>query len=190
MQYHFDSLYARSADGQNFYGLLELMQSDENIRLAYRNIKRNTGSKTAGCDKLTIQDIKPLSVLNVIETIQGMFEQYTPQAVRRVFITKENAKKRHLGIPTIWDRLFQQCILQVLEPIYEAKFYTHIYVCIPKRNTHHAKARMLSLIIRSCLYHFVDLDIKVFFDIVDHVKLLKHMWSLGIRDKALLSIIS
>src|SRR5690625_1041397 len=190
MQYHFDSLYARSADGQNFYGLLELMQSDENIRLAYRNIKRNTGSKTAGCDKLTIQDIKPLSVLNVIETIQGMFEQYTPQAVRRVFITKENGKKRPLGIPTIWDRLFQQCILQVLEPICEAKFYKHSYGFRPNRNTHHAKARMETLINRACLYHCVDVDIKGFFDNVDHAKLLKQMWSLGIRDKALLSIIS
>lgn len=190
MQYHFDSLYARSADGQNFYGLLELMQSDENIRLAYRNIKRNTGSKTAGCDKLTIQDIKPLSVLNVIETIQGMFEQYTPEAVRRVFITKENGKKRPLGIPTIWDRLFQQCVLQVLEPICEAKFYKHSYGFRPNRNTHHAKARMETLINRACLYHCVDVDIKGFFDNVDHAKLLKQMWSLGIRDKALLSIIS
>ena len=55
MQPHFDSLYARSADGQNFYGLLDLMQSDENIRLAYRNIKRNTGSKTAGYDGLRLK---------------------------------------------------------------------------------------------------------------------------------------
>ena len=63
MQYHFDSLYAQSADGQNFYGLLDLMQSDENIRLAYRNIKRNTGSRTAGYDELTIEDISQLSVV-------------------------------------------------------------------------------------------------------------------------------
>ena len=48
MQDYFDSLYAQSVNGQNFYGLIELMSSDENIRLAYRNIKRNTGSKTAG----------------------------------------------------------------------------------------------------------------------------------------------
>ena len=121
MQSHFDSLYAQSANGQNFYGLLDLMQSDENIRLAYRNIKRNTGSKTAGYDGLTIEDIKQLSVSEVVSTIQQMFEHYTPQAVRRVFIPKANGKTRPLGIPTIWDRLFQQCILQVLEPICEAK---------------------------------------------------------------------
>jgi len=190
MQSHFDSLYAQSDNGQNFYGLLDLMQSDENIRLAYRHIKRNTGSKTAGYDGLTIEDIKKLSVLEVVSTIQQMFEHYRPQAVRRVFIPKANGKTRPLGIPTIWDRLFQQCILQVLEPICEARFYKHSYGFRPNRSTHHAKARFETLINRACLYHCVDVDIKGFFDNVDHAKLLKQMWSLGIRDKALLSIIS
>ncbi len=190
MQYHFDSLYAQSANGQNFYGLIDLMQSDDNIRLAYRNIKRNTGSKTAGYDGLTIEDIKHFSVSEVVSTIQRMFEHYTPKAVRRVFIPKANGKTRPLGIPTIWDRLFQQCILQVLEPICEAKFYKHSYGFRPNRNTHHAKARFETLINRACLYHCVDVDIKGFFDNVDHAKLIKQMWSLGIRDKALLSIIS
>jgi len=190
MQYHFDTLYAQSANGQNFYGLLDLMQSDENIRLAYRNIKRNTGSKTAGYDGLTIEDIKQLSVSEVISNIQRMFKYYTPQAVRRVFIPKANGKTRPLGIPTIWDRLFQQCILQVLEPICEARFYKHSYGFRPNRSTHHAKARFETLINRACLYHCVNVDIKGFFDNVDHAKLIKQMWSFGIRDKALLSIIS
>jgi retron-type reverse transcriptase len=165
MQSHFDCLYSRSADGQNFYGLLDLMQSDENIRLAYRNIKRNTGSKTAGYDGLTIEDIKQLSVSEVVSTIQRMFEHYTPQAVRRVFIPKANGKTRPLGIPTIWDRLFQQCILQVLEPICEARFYKHNYGFRPNRSTHHAKARFETIINRACLYHCVDVDIKGFSDI-------------------------
>ncbi|WP_233505371.1 hypothetical protein [Sporosarcina sp. BI001-red] len=68
MQYHFDSLYAQSANGQNFYELLDLMQSDGNIRLAHRNIKRNTGSKTCGYDELTIEDISHLSVVEVVST--------------------------------------------------------------------------------------------------------------------------
>lgn len=190
MQYHFDSLYAQSANGQNFYGLLDLMQSDENIRLAYRNIKRNTGSRTAGYDELTIEDISQLSVGEVVSTIQRMFGRYTPKAVRRVFIPKANGKTRPLGIPTIWDRLFQQCILQVLEPICEARFYKHSYGFRPNRSTHHAKSRFETLINRACLYHCIDVDIKGFFDNVNHAKLLRQMWSLGIRDKALLSIIS
>src|SRR5690625_1357703 len=116
MQHRFDNLYAQSVDGQNFYDLMYLISSNENIRLAYRNVKRNTGSKTAGRNKLTIDDIKTLSVEEVIEHVQSMFESYKPDSVRRVFIDKGNGKLRPLGIPTIWDRIVQQCILQVLEP--------------------------------------------------------------------------
>lgn len=190
MQTQFDTLYARSANGQNFYDLIDLMQSSENIRLAYRNIKKNTGSKTAGFDGQTIEDIKRLPLEAVVSTIQKMFAQYCTQAVRRVFIPKENGKTRPLGIPTIWDRLLQQCILQVLEPICEARFYKHSYGFRPNRSTHHAKARFETLVNRACLYHCVDVDIQGFFDNVNHAKLLKQMWTMGIRDKALLSIIS
>ena len=74
MQDCFDNLYAQSVNGQNFYDLMKLISSKENIRLAYRNIKRNTGSKTAGTDKLTIDDISYLSVEDVIEQVQKMFQ--------------------------------------------------------------------------------------------------------------------
>lgn len=190
MQHCFDNLYAQSVDGQNFYDLMKLISSNENIRLAYRNIKGNTGSKTAGSDGLTIEDVKDLSVEEVIEKVQQMLGSYEPQKVRRVFIPKANGKVRPLGIPSIWDRLFQQCLLQVLEPICEAKFHKHSYGFRPNRSTHHAKARFEFLINQSGLHHCVDVDIKGFFENVNHSKLLKQIWSLGIRDKALLSIIS
>ena len=190
MQHCFDNLYAQSVNGQNFYDLMKLISSDENIRLAYRNIKRNTGSKTAGTDKLTIEDVKCLSVEEVIQKVQNNLQSYVPQKVRRVFIPKSNGKVRPLGIPTIWDRMFQQCILQVLEPICEAKFHKHSYGFRPNRSTHHAKARFESLINLAGLYHCIDVDIRGFFDNVNHSKLLKQIWSLGIRDKSLLSIIS
>lgn len=190
MQDCFDTLYAQSVNGYTFYGLTEIMSSNENIRLAYRNIKRNTGSKTAETDKLTIEDIKHLSVEEVIARIQKMFLRYEPQKVRRVFIPKANGKTRPLGIPTIWDRIFQQCILQVLEPICEAKFHKHSYGFRPNRSTHHAKARFEFLINQTGLYHCIDVDIKGFFDNVNHSKLLKQIWTLRIKDKSLLSIIS
>lgn len=190
MQDCLDSLYAQSVSGHHFYDLTELMCSKDNIRLAYRNIKRNTGSKTAGTDKLTINDILHLTVEDVIAKVQSMFKRYEPQAVRRVFIPKGKGKTRPLGIPTIWDRIFQQCILQILEPICEAKFHKHSYGFRPNRSTHHAKARLEFLINQTGLHHCVDVDIKGFFDNVNHGKLLKQMWSLGIRDKSLLSIIS
>jgi len=190
MQHCFDNLYAQSVNGQNFYDLMELISSNENIRLAYRNIKRNTGSKTAGTNKLTIDDIKNLSVEDVVEHVQTMLKAYKPESVRRVFIPKANGKVRPLGIPTIWDRIFQQCILQVLEPICEAKFHKHSYGFRPNRSTHHAKARFESLMNMVGLYHCIDVDIKGFFDNVHHSKLLKQIWSIGVKDKALLSIIS
>ncbi|WP_412547164.1 group II intron reverse transcriptase/maturase [Peribacillus simplex] len=190
MQHCFDNLYTQSVDGQNFYDLMKLISSNENIRLAYRNIKRNTGSKTAGTNKLTIDDIKYLSVEEVLKHVRNMFQAYEPESVRRVFIPKTNGKVRPLGIPTIWDRIIQQCILQVLEPICEAKFHKHSYGFRPNRSTHHAKARLESLINMVGLYHCIDVDIKGFFDNVHHSKLLKQVWSLGIKDKALLSIIS
>ena len=190
MQHCFDNLYAQSVDGQNFYDLMKLISSNENIRLAYRNIKKNTGSKTAGSNKLTIDDIKFLSVEKVVEHVKIMFQAYEPESVRRVFIPKANGKVRPLGIPTIWDRILQQCILQVLEPICEAKFHKHSYGFRPNRSTHHAKARLESLVNMVGLYHCIDVDIKGFFDNVHHSKLLKQIWSLGIKDKPLLSIIS
>ena len=123
-----------------------MISSNENIRLAYRNIKRNTGSKTAGTNKLTINDINYLSVEEVIENVQNMFQRYKPQNVTTCFYSKANGKVRPLGIPTIWDRIVQQCILQVLEPICEAKFHKHSYGFRPNRSTHHAKARFEFLI--------------------------------------------
>lgn len=190
MEQIFDKLYSRSRNGNYFYNLIELMTTEENIRLAYRNIKNNTGSTTAGVDNLTILDIRKVAVDDVVRKIKSMFEWYQPQAVRRVYIPKPNGKKRPLGIPTIWDRIFQQCILQVLDPIMEAKFHNHSYGFRPNRSTHHAISRMNALINRYGLYHCIDVDIKGFFDNVNHGKLLKQMWTLGIREKKLLSIIS
>lgn len=192
MQSIMDGLYQQSRNGDNFYKLIELMKKDENIRLAYRNIKRNMGSLTAGTDGMTINDIKVLLVDEVIEKVKRMFDWYEPQPVKRVFIPKPNGDRRPLGIPTIWDRLFQQCVLQILEPICEAKFHNHSYGFRPNRSTHHALARMKSLVNNqgNGFHYCVDIDIKSFFDNVHHGKLLKQLWTLGIRDKRLLSIIS
>ena len=187
----FDELYANSRNGNNFYKLMDLISSNDNIRLAYRNIKTNKGSKTAGVDGLTIKDIQKLNDLEVIAEVKKRLKNYQPKAVKRVFIPKEGTdKKRPLGIPTIWDRLIQQCILQILEPICEAKFHPHSYGFRPNRSSHHAFSRVVSLINIGKQHYCVDIDIKGFFDNVNHGKLLKQMWTLGIRDKAVLSVIS
>lgn len=185
-----DELYKQSQEGKYFRKLIEIMTSENNILLAYRNIKRNKGSNTPGTDGLTMKDIAVLPPDEVISRIRSMFDNYEPQPVRRKLIPKPNSKKRPLGIPCIWDRLFQQCILQVLEPICEAKFHKHSYGFRPNRSAHHAIARMNYLIYKVELHHCVDIDIEGFFDNVNHSKLLKQLWTIGIRDKKLLSIIS
>ncbi|OAA85383.1 group II intron reverse transcriptase/maturase [Clostridium ljungdahlii] len=186
----FDELYRKSLSGKKFDNLLSLILNEQNILLAYRNIKKNKGSKTKGTNENTIIEIGENNPKKLIQYVVGRLSNYEPHSVRRVEIPKENGKIRPLGIPTIEDRLIQQCIKQILEPICEAKFYNHSYGFRPNRSTHHAIARAMTLANIGKLHYVVDVDIKGFFDNVDHSKLLKQLWSMGIQDKNLLCIIS
>lgn len=163
--------------------------SESNILLAYRNIKNNKGSKTVGTDNKNIEYLKALKKDEFLELIQNKFSNYMPKSVRRVEIEKQGGGLRPLGIPCIDDRIIQQYIKQVLEPICEAKFHKHSYGFRPNRSTSHAIARCMRLMNISKLHYVVDIDIKGFFDNVNHSKLKKQLWELGIRDKNLLSIL-
>ena len=190
MQKVLDGLYADSKTGKAFTKLMPIIMSEENIRLAYRNLKANSGSRTPGADGKTIDDLKRWNDTDLIRNIQKSFEWYTPGKVRRVEIPKDNGKTRPLGIPAIKDGLIQQCVLQVLEPICEAKFFERSNGFRPNRSAEYAIAQSMTMIQQRNLHYVVDIDIKGFFDNVSHGKLLKQMWSIGIREKKLLSIIS
>lgn len=185
----FDDLYEKSQKGYKFNNLLDVIKDPRNIELAYRNIKKNKGSKTKGANKSTIIDIGNECTEEIVRYVQRRLEHYEPHMVKRVEIPKSNGKTRPLGIPTIEDRLVQQCIYQVLEPICEAKFYKHSYGFRPNRSTHHAVSRAMYLINQKQLHYVVDVDIKGFFDNVNHGKLLKQIWTMGIQDKNLICII-
>ena len=189
MQKTFDKLYADSKKGKVFNHLMETIESEENIKLAYRTIKKNTGSNTAGVDKRTIKSLAKLSEEDYVRLIRKQFSNYHPRPVRRVDIPKPNGKTRPLGIPTIIDRVVQQCVMQVMEPICEARFSDNSYGFRPNRSTEHAIAQCMRLIQVQHMYHVVDLDIKGFFDNINHTKLIRQIWALGIRDKKLLCII-
>ena len=191
MQETFDRLYELSIEG-NTKGidLYRIITSESNILLAYRIIKSNKGSKTAGVDDLTIDNFKFMNAKIFVEFIRKELQNYRPQTVRRVDIPKPNGKTRPLGIPSMRDRLIQQMFKQVLEPICEARFYKHSYGFRPNRSTEHAIARC-NLVAHICKCHYVvDVDIQGFFDNVNHTKLLKQLFTIGISDKRVLSVIS
>jgi len=189
LQSTFDGLYADSLNGKVFQNLMGLIASEENIKLAYRTIKGNKGSGTPGVDKRTIRHLASMEEERFVRLIQKQFSWYKPRPVRRVEIPKPNGKTRPLGIPTIVDRIVQQCILQVLEPICEAKFHERSNGFRPNRSTEHAIAQCCRLMQIQHLHYAVDLDIHGFFDNVNHGKLMRQMWELGIRDKKLLCIV-
>jgi RNA-directed DNA polymerase len=186
----FMDLYDRATKHESFKYLYDIITSRENILLSYRTIKSNKGSKTPGTDGKTINDIEKLSDNELVIEIQNKLKNYCPKKVRRKLIEKDNGKWRPLGIPCILDRIIQQCFKQVLEPIMEAHFYKHSYGFRPLRSTHHAMARVQSLINQASLHYVVDIDIEGFFDNINHTLLIKQLWNLGIQDKKVLACIS
>ncbi len=184
-----DELYADSLSGKIFNHLMEIISCPENIKLAYRAIKKNGGSNTPGTDKRNIKFFAQMGEEDYVNYITKLMDSYHPKWVKRVEIPKPNGKKRPLGIPCMEDRIVQQCILQVLEPICEAKFSDNSYGFRPNRSAENAMAEVYRLVNLSHMQFVVDFDIKGFFDNVNHRKLMRQLWTLGIRDTKLLQVI-
>lgn len=183
------ALFEESKAGKNFNNLAKLVVCQENILLAYRNVRGNKGADTPGTDGLTMKDVDSMTAKEVIEKVRTKFNWYNPKPVRRVEIPKPNGKKRPLGIPTIWDRILQQCILQVLEPVCEAKFLWNSKGFRPNKSAEDAIASFMYNINRRHMTWVVDVDIKGFFDNVNHTKLMRLVWNMGIHDKQLLVVL-
>ena len=191
MQVILDKLYWRSKHNiTKGIDLLSIITSEENIMLAYRTIKSNKGSKTAGADGKTIEDFKIKAKETFILEIRNRLEDFQPNGVRRVEILKKNGKKRPLGIPTMLDRIIGQMFLQVLTPICEAKFYDHSYGFRDNRSAHHAIQRCHHLINTAKCHYVIDVDVKSFFDEVNHAKLMSQLYTIGVKDRRVLAILS
>jgi len=189
MQDVFDRLYEQSCKNFKFRNLMQYIFDENNILLAFRNIRKNKGSTTVGTDNVDISQYMEMGTDKFVTYFKHEFTNYVPKSVKRVVIPKANGKTRPLGIPCMKDRIIQQCIKQVLEPICEAKFHQHSYGFRPNRSTNHAIARCMKLMNKGQLHYVVDIDIKGFFDNVNHAKLKKQLWNMGIQDKKLISII-
>ena len=190
-----DLLYEKSGQKVSFTGLLEAMVNEVTIVTAIHNIKSNKGSKTAGVDKMKINRYLQMPKEELIQLIQSSFQNYKPKPARRVYIPKSNGKQRPLGIPTMLDRMIQECVRIIIEPICEAKFYPHSYGFRPYRSQKHAIRDIANVITAGCRspdqpVWAVEGDIKGCFDHIDHRLLLQKLWRMGIHDKRVLKIIS
>ena len=140
------------------------------VKEAYRKVKANQGS--AGVDKESLEEFQADLLGNLYKLWNRLSSgSYFPKPVREVSIPKANGSKRKLGIPTVSDRIAQQVIKAYLEPRLEAVFDNNSYGYRPLKSAHQA-IKAVSENIRS--YDWViDMDIKSFFDEVDHELLLK-----------------
>lgn len=164
------------------------------IVTAVHNIKSNKGSKTAGVDEIKMDSYLQMPKQELIDLIRRKFHKYQPKPARRVYIPKSNGKQRPLGIPSAIDRVVQECMRIVLEPICEAQFYPHSYGFRPYRAQKHAIRDIVNVINAGCRspdqpVWAVEGDIKGCFDNINHRLLLQKLWRMGIHDKRVLSII-
>lgn len=190
-----DLLYLKSEQGVTFTGLLEAMTNEVTIVTAIHNIKSNKGSKTVGADNTNMDKYLQMPKDELIKLIQSSFQNYKAKPTRRVYIEKSNGKKRPLGIPTVLDRIIQECIRIIIEPICEARFYPHSYGFRPYRAQKHAIVDIVNVINASSKSQdqpvwAVEGDIKGCFDNINHRLLLQKLWHIGIHDKRVIKIIS
>lgn len=151
--------------------MIQELTSKKNLNQAFRQVYRNKGA--AGIDNVQITGLQ--SILQAHgKQYSGQIErgEYQVSPILGVEIPKSNGKKRLLGIPTVVDRVFQQALHQVLQPVFEPDFQKHSYGFRPKRNAHQAVAQSLENI-NSGYQNIVDIDLKSFFDEVAHDVLLE-----------------
>lgn len=173
-----------------FKGILEVIASETVILTAIHKLKGNKGSKTAGVDGNVVNDIIQLPYQEVLSLVRKQLENYRPRQIRRVYIPKaDSEEKRPLGIPTMIDRIIQECVRSVIEPIIEPQFFNHSYGFRPMRDTHMAMERIKDIVYKTGFHWIVEGDISKFFDNVNHTILIKRLWGMGIRDQRVLMII-
>lgn len=173
-----------------FTNLYSLMHWDYWIQCAAEAVLARPGSSTAGIDGTTRDNFKK----NYEQEIQVLVESlkkktYQPQPVRRVYIPKANGKKRPLGIPVLRDRIVQEALRAILDPIYETDFQPYSFGFRKGRCTMDAIAVVMSLAGPTQKYYYViEGDIKGYFDTVHHRKLLSILKQ-RIADKDILDLI-
>lgn len=157
-------------EGETNMELLEQILAKENLNQAYKKVVSNKG--VAGVDGITVYDVnKYIKENSEILLNQIRKRKYKPQPVKRVQIPKENGKMRNLGIPTVFDRIIQQAMVQILSPIFEEQFSETSYGFRPKRSCENAVVKALEYL-NDGYEWIVDIDLEKFFDTVDQDRLI------------------
>ncbi len=168
------------------HGVMEAVCSAENMQRAYKQVKRNKG--VSGIDGMEVGEFAGWYSRNGDTLRHSLLRgSYIPQGVKTVEIPKPNGGVRRLGIPTVIDRVIQQAIAQVLSPIYERTFSDSSYGFRPGRSAPQA-VRKGSEYVAVGRGIVGDIDLKNFFDVVNHDRLM-HRLSETIGDKVLLKVI-
>ena len=186
----FNQLFVQSKTEKIFDNLYRLIVGEDNLLLAMKNTRLGIGRNIKGVDGKTVSYYEKLPAEKLIQIVKRRFNNFKPMKIRRTFIPKSNGKQRVLGIMTVEDRILHQCIKQILEPICESKFHSNSFGFRSLRSTKHAVNKMIMILQMSKYEYCVDVDIKDFFDSVDHAILIEQLYKLGICDKKLLAIIS
>ena len=182
-----EALPARHAQpGWGACDLLGQALARENMVRAWKRVKANKGS--AGVDGRTVQDTGEYLKTAWPDIRQSLLDgSYRPQPVRRVGIPKPGGGVRELGIPTVVDRLIQQTLLQVLQPIVDPTFSEHSHGFRPGRSAHGAVLKAQQHVQAGCEV-VVDVDLEKFFDRVNHDILMDRL-AKRIADKRVLGLI-
>lgn len=166
--------------------LMEEVCERENINKALRRVKANQGSP--GIDGMTVDKLRDYLLIHWPAIREQLIAgKYKPSAVKRVIIPKPDGGERKLGIPTALDRLIQQAILQVLQPIWDSAFSDQSYGFRPGRSAHQAVAKAQEYIGQGKAV-VVDIDLEKFFDRVNHDILMSRV-ARRVADKRLLKLI-
>jgi retron-type reverse transcriptase len=187
-----DFIYGKSKEGKSFNGILEAAFNEVTIITAIHKIKSNKGANTPGVDGKKIKMYLQMDKVELIKLIQNRINDYKPNPVRRTYIKKANGKLRPLGIPSTIDKIIQECIKIIIEPICEAKFYPQSFGFRPYRATKHAMTEAITLISRKTYTKpiiAIEGDIEGYFDNINHRILLKKLYKIGVKDKRVLCII-
>jgi len=186
-----ENLAKRSVENGKFDKIYDILRSKRLVRVAITNVLRNKGARTPGMDGISRRDLESIQRrCDLVDEVTAELrsKKYRPMPVRRTYIPKANGKLRPLGIPTIKDRVVQEMLRLILEPVYEGKFYQHSYGFRPYRSTHHAASRLWNLHGRYKFDWVVEGDIKACFDEIDH-RNLKRVLRKEIKDERVIKLV-